>query len=118
MSNVINNTEEVRILNSNSTTTVTAVLGTSVDLFLPSTLANCIINLEFFSSNPSFVVAGNMTVQGQYQNGRKQNIATLDLSIINSYLVIGKFTKLIITLNALTGADTVVVSADQNSNIL
>jgi hypothetical protein len=118
MSNVINNTEEVRTLNSNSTTSVTAILGTPVNLFLPSTLANCILNLEFFSFNPILKITGSMTVQGQYKNGRIQNIAVLDLSVINNYLVIGKYTKLIITLTALNGAETVVVSADQNSNIL
>jgi len=109
----------IRTINSNSTTTLFLSNNSNGILILPSTLSNAILNFNFTLNGLPVTtgIAGTLTLTAQYKEGPIVALTTLDLSSANNYKIIGKYTQVNASLTGLTGADKVIIYADQDANI-
>lgn len=110
---------DVRTTTTNSNTSLTLQASQSGTLLLPSTLANAILNFNFKLAGNYVTtgITGTATVTGYYLNGKPTALGTINFASNISLKVLGKYTSLVITLNSLSGADTIIAYADQNINI-
>lgn len=84
------------------------------------TLANPVINLEYYlNGNPVTTgITGNLAIQMQWGNGRKQAVTNHALATTDEIKLNGVCSKLYLTASSLVGCDKIVVNATQYINNL
>jgi hypothetical protein len=101
------------------------ILATDVvekEVLLPANLINSIVNVEAYNGDVPLgetdPLSGTVTIRGQYNNSKPILAATIDLATAEYTIVEGNFTKLLISVTGLTGADNLVVTATQAPNVI
>jgi len=120
MTAILLDNSKVRTFNSNSTTTLSLELNDSGVLILPSALANCILSFNFTLAGTPVIsgMTGTLVITGQYLTGRSISLGSINLATTTYSKILGKYTQINVELTALTNADTLIIYADQNLNIV
>ncbi len=118
MTNIVSDGIEVNTVQSSSVTQLSLLNGGNGTIQLPSPLLNTLINLNYTLAGTPVLsgVTGAITFTGQYKDGPIVTFGAVNLAINHTYAIVGKYTKLHASLSGLTGADTVIIYADQDSN--
>lgn len=119
MTQINNSNNDVATTQINSTTSLSLQDDQTGSILLPSNLADTFINLNFTLDGEPIItgLAGELLIYGQYKNSPQILLKNMDLSTDYMTLIEGKYTQLNVSLSGLSGADTVIIYADQNLNI-
>ncbi len=111
----------IRTMNTNATVSLSLTNGNSGILDLPALLKNALVNFNFTLDGMPVLsgVTGTLTITAQYLTGRTTSIGSINLATTTGNIAVsGKYTQLNVSLSGLTGADTVIIYADQDVNIV
>lgn len=102
------------------TRTIELANNQSDTLDVVCTLANPVISIEYYlNGNPVTTgISGNLAVQMQWKNGRKQAVTNCALASTDSVKLKGVCTKLYLTASNLVGCDKIMVNVTQYINNL
>lgn len=105
---------------TNAVMTDTILNNQTLTIKAPATLSNAIVAFEFYQGgNPVTTgVSGSLSITGKWQNGRNRSLGTTNLATTDFTTISGLFSSFTFSLTGLVGADSVVVSVVQYSNII